>query len=586
MIVVDTEFRTAPGEPVVPVCLAWTSEDDEGTIWLEDQNVPYPFGKQHIVVFNGAAEGSVFKAMGWDVKVPVIDLYVESINKMNGLEADFLKETGSKSVALLACCKRYGIDTMESEEKKSNIGVILRGGYSKDEKDRILNYCLEDTHVTFNLWKAMEHEINTSEAFLRGQYMMTMADVVHRGIPIDVETYEALVSNWSNIQAGFIEKMDELGFYDAGHFVNQRFTDYIQDRGYNWPVVASGKQYSLAEDDIKGLGAVYPDLKSFITLHQLLPKLAKLQMNIGRDGRARSNQWPFGTVTGRNTPRGDHVYTFDASMRSLIQPKPGMALSYVDFSAQEFYLAAVLSGDSAMMADYETGDPHFELAKSLGLIPPHVKKSDSDYKDAGWKALRDLAKAINHGLNYGKGFEALARDINRSQQEAKKFIRTRQKKYQVFADWLDNEIQYAIEVRGIETRFGWQYRLGNTGRSKLKHGKLVVRPHASTLKNWIMQANGAELTRNASVKVMAAGIGICAVVHDALLVEDTIDNIDVTAKRTQTIMEQTSTAMFGATCRADIEYIIKHPDCYHDARGTKTWAKLMESLEEHRGRKL
>ena len=49
-------------------------------------------------------------------------------------------------------------------------------------------------------------------------------------------------------------------------------------------------------------------------------------------------------------------------IRGFIKPPPGHAIAYIDWSSQEVGIAAALSGDENMMADYAAGDPYIELA--------------------------------------------------------------------------------------------------------------------------------------------------------------------------------------------------------------------------------
>ena len=58
----------------------------------------------------------------------------------------------------------------------------------------------------------------------------------------------------------------------------------------------------------------------------------------------------------------------------------------------------------------------------------------------------------------------------------------------------------------LRTVLGWTVRVG-------------VDPNPCSLRNFPMQANGAEMMRLACILGMEAGIKICAPVHDAILIE-------------------------------------------------------------------
>ena len=68
---------------------------------------------------------------------------------------------------------------------------------------------------------------------------------------------------------------------------------------------------------------------------------------VGGDGRNRTMLSPFGTVTARNAP-STTKFIFGPSvwLRGLIKPAEGYGLAYIDWSQQEFAIAAALSGDA------------------------------------------------------------------------------------------------------------------------------------------------------------------------------------------------------------------------------------------------
>ncbi len=52
-------------------------------------------------------------------------------------------------------------------------------------------------------------------------------------------------------------------------------------------------------------------------------------------------------------------------------------MAYLDYSGQEIAIGAALSGDQALLAAVETGDPHMFFAKAAGLAPPGATKADT-----------------------------------------------------------------------------------------------------------------------------------------------------------------------------------------------------------------
>jgi DNA polymerase I len=51
------------------------------------------------------------------------------------------------------------------------------------------------------------------------------------------------------------------------------------------------------------------------------------------------------------------MFGLPACLRCLIKPTEGKILAYIDYSQQEFFIAAVLSDDPNMIDAYKSGDP-------------------------------------------------------------------------------------------------------------------------------------------------------------------------------------------------------------------------------------
>ena len=93
--------------------------------------------------------------------------------------------------------------------------------------------------------------------------------------------------------------------------------------------------------------------------------------------------------------------------------------------------------------------------------------------------------------------------------------------------------------------------------------------------NWPMQSNGADILRLAICFCIEQGIKVVAPVHDAILVEDTIENIDNTVLKAQKCMEEASRNIIGFKIRTEAK-IIRFPDRYVDPRGAAMWESVWD----------
>ena len=98
-----------------------------------------------------------------------------------------------------------------------------------------------------------------------------------------------------------------------------------------------------------------------------------------------------------------------------------------------------------------------------------------------------------------------------------------------------------------------------------------------------MQANGAEMLRLACSLGTEAGIKVVAPVHDAVLIEAPLDQLEADTERMQALMRQASAQLLeGFELRSDAK-LIRAPERFCDERGTVMWETVQELLREMEG---
>jgi DNA polymerase I-like protein with 3'-5' exonuclease and polymerase domains len=99
-----------------------------------------------------------------------------------------------------------------------------------------------------------------------------------------------------------------------------------------------------------------------------------------------------------------------------------------------------------------------------------------------------------------------------------------------------------------------------------------------TMRNFPMQANGAEMLRLAVIFAHHAGVRILAPVHDAMLIEAAADDIEHAVALTQNAMRRASEVVLaGFPLRTDAQ-IIRYPDRFSDERGITMWRWMQQAL--------
>ena len=106
-----------------------------------------------------------------------------------------------------------------------------RGPYSQEERKGLLDYCQEDVDATCSLAETMLNGISLPHALMRGRYMQSIALMERNGVPMDSKLLDDVISNWTSLKQGLIQKIDTQKVYWQGSFSEQRFEQYLRKVG-------------------------------------------------------------------------------------------------------------------------------------------------------------------------------------------------------------------------------------------------------------------------------------------------------------------------------------------------------------------
>ena len=557
----DFEYHAPAGPRPAPICLVATElrTGRQLRLW-EDQLARLaapPFrtdARALFVAYAAAAEFGCFHVLGWPAPARVLDLFFEFRAATNGIPVP----SGS---GLLGALVYHGLPAMDGAEKTAMRDLAIRGGpFTDAERVALLDYCAEDVVAVARLLPAMLPRIDLPRALLRGRYSWAVAAMEHRGIPIDVATFDHLRTRWADIQGQLVAEVDaRYGVFEGTTFKREKFARWLVDRGIPWPTLESG-QLDLSDDCFRSQAKAFPVVAELRELRAALGQMRLFEdLAIGPDGRNRTSIAPFRARTGRNQPSNAR-FIFGPSrwLRSLIQPARGMAVAYVDFEQQEFGIAAALSGDAAMAAAYRSGDPYLAFGKQAGAIPAEGTKSTH-------AAERALFKACTLAVQYGMAAEGLAERIGRPVAAARELLGLHRATYPIFWRWSQAAVDRATLLGRLETVFGWPIHVGPS-TDPMKPGA-----NPRSLANFPCQANGAEMLRLAACLLVERGIGLCAPVHDAVMVEGPSDQIEEVVAETRAAMAEASRVVLAGFEIGTDAKIVRWPDRYVDEAGADFW---------------
>jgi DNA polymerase family A len=554
IVTADFEFAVTPGNRPEPVCLV-AHELRSGRrfrIWQDQFGPapPYAIGPHVLfVAYYASAELGCYRVLGWPMPERILDLFCEFRARTNGLDTP----AGN---GLLGALAYFGLDAIGASEKTEMRDLVLRGGpWWESERTAILDYCESDVAAAERLLPAMVPGIDLPRALLRGRYMAAAAAMEHNGTPIDVPMLELFRQRWTDIQDQLIAEIDSsYGVFDGRTFKTDRFAAWLVAQNIPWPLLESG-HLDLTDDTFRHQARAYPIVSPLRELRSSLSDLRLNDLAVGRDGRNRTILSAFRSRTGRNQPSNSR-YIFGPSvwLRGLIKPPAGHGIAYCDWSQQEFGIAAALSGDAAMQAAYLSGDPYLALAKQAGAVPQDATKHTHG-------PTRELFKQCVLAVQYGMEAESLALRIAQPPIVARDLLRAHRQTYRRFWEWSDAVVDQAMLVGVISTVFGWPVRVSN-------------RSNPRSLRNFPMQANGAEMLRIACCLATERGIEVCAPIHDAVLICAPLERLDDDIAGMRNAMAEASRSVLAGFELATDVKVVRWPDRYADPRGTEMWNRV------------
>jgi DNA polymerase-1 len=431
------EEASRAGERPRPVCLV-AKELRSGQVWRiwRDEfgsQPPFPTGPDSLfVAYYASAELGCFRALGWPKPANILDLFTEFRDRTNGPPTP-------AGAGLLGALAYFGLAAIEAVEKDEMRALILRGGpWTEAERMAIPDYCATDIVALERLLPAMLPRIDLPRALLRGRYMAAAAAMEWNGVPIDVPTLTLLREHWIGIQDELIRAIDvNYGVFDGRTFKADRWAQYLAKHDIPWPMLESGA-LDLSDGTFREMAKSYAAVSPMRELRSALSDLRLNDLAVGRDGRNRTILSAFRSRTGRNQP-SNSKFIFGPSvwLRGLIKPPPGHGVVYVDWSQQEFGIAAALSGDRAMLDAYRSGDPYLTFAKQAGAVPHDATKQTHG-------PTRELFKTCALGTLYGMEAESLAVRIGQPTIVARDLLRAHRETYRAFWRWSDAAVNHAM----------------------------------------------------------------------------------------------------------------------------------------------
>ena len=579
--IVDTEFYPGRGlanggvvgDPITPLCLV-ALELRSGRVvrlWQDQLEAfpPYRLDRGALIVgYMLAAEFGCHIACEWGEPARALDAYVEFRHYVNDGAAS-AGERGKGFYSLAGALRYFLEDEIDVTRKDDMRDRILQGPpFTEQERRDILVYCEDDVRGLARLFpRILSNPRAVRHAMFRAKFQWATAQHERRGVPVDGVLLPRILNCWSDMQLELVSEVDrDFGCYEIvdgrPHWRERLFTDLVHRNRWSWPTRADGR-FDATIETMEEMTGKYPQLQPLRDLRASLSKLRLHQLAIGNDHRNRAPLWAYGTKTARNAPAASQFIFGPAKWsRFLITPPSGRALVHRDFCQQEVRIAAVRSGDAALLHACGSGDVYLGVAHQLGFLREAMSPSER-------KAVRALFKVVVLGILYGLGARSLAMRAGVSLYEAREIMARLRARFHQFWTFIGNVHDHAGLLLEIGTPFGW---------------RMQCPPHINprTVGNFPIQSTAAEILHVLCVLAERRGIEVVAPVHDAIMAEGPADCAeDLAAALDQCMGDASAIVLRGYRLPTDKQVILPGGH-YFDDRGEAMWntvTKLLAKLE-------
>jgi DNA polymerase I len=191
------------------------------------------------------------------------------------------------------------------------------------------------------------------------------------------------------------------------------------------------------------------------------------------------------------------------------------------------------------------------------------------------KAVRSLFKTVVLGIQYGLGARSLAMRTGISISEAGELLARLRARFRVFEAYARSVVERAGLLLEVSTPYGWIMQCPSG-----------INPR--TVRNFPIQSTGSEVLHVACILAERRGIEIVAPVHDAIMAEARLDQVeDVSAALDRCMRDASAIVLRGYELPTDVQLIgaaQKHQR-YYDDRGEGMWntvTRLVNKLEQER----
>jgi DNA polymerase-1 len=451
-------------------------------------------------------------------------------------------------------------------EKAGLMLWVLRSDITNPTLEDMLEYTSKSTFAEAK--EAIQGELE--EQKLNDVYEnieLPLIPVVHRmekrGILLDTEYLKTLSRRYHKD----LDALEKKIYKTAGEEFNIKSPKQLGEILFEKLGIGGGKgkktatgQRSTRESELKKYEQEEPIIHDILEYRELQKLLSTYIDNLPKmtddDGRLHAHFSQTGTTTGRMSSAAPNMQnipirtTRGNAIRKAITAPKGHVLVSADYSQIELRVAAFVSGDKKLIQYFtEDKDIHSAVAAEVFGVPePEVTKD-----------MRRKAKAINFGILYGMGSNALSVATGTTRKEAKAYLEDYFERFKGVSAYVE-DIKNTLRNKGYtETWFG-RKRYFEGIKSPLPHiqaqaERMALNAPIQGTSADVMKIAMVEMDKQLRKKKIQNDAFLVAQIHDELLYEVKKGKEEMVAELLRKTMEEAMslTDTQGVPLKVDVE---------------------------------
>lgn len=306
-------------------------------------------------------------------------------------------------------------------------------------------------------------------------------DSQYRGIAVDhrrlIELgWETWMPRWIEMEDQMLAEANELGFVGKINLGSYQQVGKLFFEVIGLPVGKKTKGGKPSTDKFVMDSLAHPfatRIREFRAIDGIMDFVFAIQNHMKMDGYIHPSGQFHTSRTGRRTYKDPAVQTIPESFTvgaefAQIQevfiphnPKTHGMLK-ADYEQIEVWVGQFLSGDPVLLEHLLSGDVHSATAEIALSVSRHDYDFPNHRKNPAWEYLRQTAKKIRFGLQYGEGADKLSTPppigIGCTPREAQAFIDRYWAGYRDYAAWTLDIQQRALKEGELRTPTGRKMR--------------------------------------------------------------------------------------------------------------------------------